>query len=198
MDSTQLNQILPACDDSDVWAPLLTEEFEKYGFTLDQQASFIAQTGHESMSFNALQENLNYSAERLMVIFPKYFRGIDNSSYHRNPSKIANRVYANRMGNGDEASGDGYKFRGRGILQVTGKNNYRACSNFLFQDDFLIVDPDALLVKRNAVGSAMWFWNVNGLLNVSDFTKMTRIINGGTHGLQERIAIYNRAVSVLL
>ena len=159
---------------------------------------FIAQTAHESSDYNTLAENLNYSGDRLKIVFPKYFANKDVAKYNRNPAAIANLVYANRMGNGDEASGDGYKYRGRGVLQVTGKANYAHCSEYLFgHEDVLIDEPDLLLMKEHAIGSAEWFWRKNNLMNYSDVAKVTKLINGGLIGLEHRSSLYFRASKLL-
>ena len=173
------------------------EDFSKV--VLYRQASFLAQTAHESASFTAVKENLNYSAKALRAVFGKYFPndGIAEE-YARQPEKIANRVYANRMGNGDEASGDGWKFRGRGLIQLTGKNNYESCGNDLMIN--LIDGPEWLEGPQGAVSSALWYWNKNNLnsyADVEDIRGMTKRINGGYHGLDDRIAKYNKAKEIL-
>lgn len=196
----KLKKVLPQCKEPEEWVELLQKELvSEHGFTTKQHvAAFLAQTAHESSSYNTLSENLNYSGERLNIIFPKYFKNRDVSKFHRNPEAIANVVYANRMGNGDESSGEGYKFRGRGILQVTGKVNYMKCSEFLFgTDNTLVEDPDLLLLKEHALGSALWFWTANKLTSVSDFVLLTKKINGGTIGLEHRTELYNKALKEL-
>lgn len=195
----QFKAIFKTCKQSTTWYDLLNSELPKHGIvTKEKIAAFLAQTGHESSEFNTLTENLNYSGDRLKVIFPKYFKDKDVSKFHRNPEAIANVVYANRMGNGDQVSGDGYKFRGRGVLQVTGKSNYMKCSEFLFgSDDVLVNDPDMLMLPEHALGSALWFWKANNLLAVNDFILLTKKINGGTIGLSHRQEIYQKALSVL-
>jgi putative chitinase len=198
MSPEQLKKILPNCKNPVAWAEALSKQLPAAAIVSPAQISrFVAQTAHESMEYNTLEESLNYSGDRLMVIFPKYFRGLDVSPYHRKPERIANVVYASRMGNGNIDSGDGYKFRGRGILQLTGRNNYTACSEAMFGDDRLLDDPDMLLKEEHALGSAIWFWNVNGLNDITDFTKLTKRINGGTIGLDHRTALYNKAIAVL-
>jgi putative chitinase len=195
----QFVAILPQCNEPEEWCEIIASELPEWGFeTREQVAGFIAQTAHESSSYNILAENLNYSGDRLAVVFPKYFKNVDVKPYHRNPQAIANRVYANRMGNGNADSGDGYRFRGRGVLQVTGKANYMHCSQELFgQEEVLLDDPDLLLHKPNALGSALWFWKANNLLSVTDFILLTKKINGGTIGLEHRQSIYNKALSIL-
>jgi putative chitinase len=156
--------------------------------------------GHESADFTRLTENLNYSAAGLVKTWPKRFTEETAQGYHRKPEKIANKVYADRMGNGNEASGDGWKYRGRGIIQITGKNNYVAFSNAKFDDLRLLEDPDYLLTPEGAVESACWFWttnNLNEIAGAQNITLITKRINGGTHGLSSRIARYERAIDIL-
>lgn len=195
----QLKECMPGCKDPGTWAPLLDTHLFEFGIIDPQDvAAFISQTGHESANYNILEENLNYSADGLKKTFNKYFRDVPVENYARNPKKIASRVYANRMGNGDEESGDGWRFRGRGIIQVTGYNNYSACSEYLYNDKMVLLDdPDILTEKRDALLSALWFWDVNGLKHITDFEKLTRRINGGTHGIDDRRIRYNRALKVL-
>jgi putative chitinase len=155
-------------------------------------AHFLAQCGHESGGFRATQENLNYSAKGLNGIFKKYFpTEASAAAYARNPQKIANKVYANRMSNGDEASGDGYKFRGRGYIQLTGRANYTLFGKAIGED--VTANPDVVSGKY-ALLSAAWFWSNNGLNKLADggstdavVTTITRRVNGGTIGLADRI-----------
>jgi putative chitinase len=191
----QFQAMVPACRDPISWQPLISDALE--GWSEEQTAAFIAQCAHESSHFNILSENLNYSAKALLTTFKKYFNEETAVDYERQPARIANRVYANRMGNAGEFSGDGYKYRGRGILQVTGKNNYQACSQHLFQDDRLLQTPDLLTEKKYALESALWYWDANNLLEVDDFVLLTKKINGGTHGLAERTTLYNRALTIV-
>jgi putative chitinase len=156
-------------------------------------AHFFAQTSHETGGFKAFSENLNYSAQGLQGIFGKYFPGTLEESYARQPEKIANRVYASRMGNGDEASGDGWKFRGRGALQLTGKSNYEAFAKYLGNNEVL-ENPD-LVATKYSFESAMFFFERNKLWAICDkgindaaILELTKRINGGTHGLEDRKA----------
>ena len=172
--------------------------FETFGIdTPEQQASFLGQCGHESAGFTALVENLNYKAESLCKVWPKRFPSLEMAQpYHRNPEAIANHVYANRMGNGDEDSGDGWNFRGRGLIQLTGRDNYRACGEALGAD--LESDPDLVSQPMYAALSAGWFWHKNHLNNIAqDITAVTKKINGGTHGLEDRVARTQRALDAL-
>ena len=159
-----------------------------------RRAMFLAQCCHESGHFRAVSENLNYKADSLSRVFPKYFRDVDPNHYAKQPEKIANRVYSNRMGNGDEESGDGYRFRGRGLIQLTGKSNYTACSEDLEVD--LLENPDYLTTPEGAARSAAWFWNANDLnkyADADDIVGCTKRVNGGTIGLEERTELYNEA-----
>lgn len=150
------------------------------------------------MDYNVLEENLNYSQDGLLRIFGKYFRNVNPASYARNPRKIASRVYANRMGNGSESTEDGWRYRGRGVLQVTGRNNYAKCSEYIYSDKMMLLDnPDLLTEKGPAMMSAIWYWDVNNLKDLTNFTELTRRINGGTHGLEDRVARYQRAYKIL-
>jgi putative chitinase len=162
-----------------------------YKLTPVRAAHFFAQTAHETGGFKAFSENLNYSAQGLQGIFGKYFPGTLEESYARQPEKIANRVYASRMGNGDEASGDGWKYRGRGALQLTGKANYEAFAKYLGNDEVL-TNPDTVATKY-AFESAMFFFERNKLWAICDkgindaaILELTKRINGGTHGLDDR------------
>jgi len=154
-------------------------------------AHFLAQCGHESAGFKFVLENLNYSAEGLRKIFPKYFTPELAQEYARKPEKIANRVYANRMENGPEESGDGWKFRGRGYIQLTGKINYSKFDTFVPED--ILANPDLVATKYPLL-SAAWFWHTNNLNSLADrgpgddiVTLITRRVNGGTHGLADRL-----------
>lgn len=164
-------------------------------------AHFLAQCGHESGGFKAVSENLNYSADGLKKIFPKYFPGTLNESYARNPEKIANKVYSARMGNGDEASGDGFKFRGRGYIQLTGKSNYSAFDKMVSED--ILANPD-LVATKYPLASAAFFFNSNSLWSICDkgaddatVTAVTKRVNGGTIGLPDRIKHFKEYYSLL-
>ena len=150
---------------------------------------FLAQIIHESGHLKYKSENLNYSSKALCSVFSKYFKSIDIAEqYARKPEKIANKVYANRMGNGDESSGDGWKYRGRGLIQLTGYNNYKKCSEYLEID--LINNPDLICNDPEvSIKAACWFWNSNSLNNFADkddIITITKRINGGTNGLEDR------------
>ena len=169
----------------------MKKAMEFYKLTPVRAAHFFAQTAHETGGFKAFSENLNYSAQGLQGIFGKYFPGNLEESYARNPEKIANRVYASRMGNGNEASGDGWKFRGRGALQLTGKDNYAAFAKYL-QKPEIMKTPD-LVATEYSFESAMFFFDNNKLWSICDqgvndaaILALTKRINGGTHGLADR------------
>lgn len=154
-----------------------------------EQAHFYAQCAHESAGFTRLHENLNYSSVGLLSTFPTHFNAVDAGHYARQPERIANRVYASRMGNGDEASGDGWRFRGRGFIQLTGKHNYGETSNRMFSDARLLTQPELLEDPLHAAMSAGDFWLEHhcGLPALhDDIEHVTRYINGGTTGLDDR------------
>ena len=183
-----------------VWVDALNETFQRFNILSPiQQASFIGQCGHECGNFKTLEENLNYKAETLMKLWKTRFPTIEIANeYARNPKKIANKVYANRMGNRDESSGDGYRFRGRGCIQLTGHANYfhagQACG-----EDF-VMNPDLVATPRYAAMTAGWFWDthkLNQYADRTDFLMMTKKINGGTIGLDDRIRHINHALDIL-
>lgn len=160
--------------------------------TKQRKAMFFAQLDHES-GLKPISENLNYSAEGLLRVFGKYFTPITAKQYARQPQKIANRVYANRMGNGSELSGEGWKYRGRGFIQLTGKNNYQELSKWSNVD--YVNEPDKLLNEADAMISALWFWttnNLNSFADKGDVLGATKRINGGTNGLADRQKKYNQ------
>ena len=168
--------------------------------TIERVAMFVAQCGHESAGFRVLSENLNYSAKALNTIFPKYFRraGRDANNYHRQPEKIANVIYANRMDNGDSDSGDGWRFRGGGILQLTGRYNYTQFGKAVEMSPEQAVDY--VRTKKGALDSACWFWdtnNINKWCDAMDVVGATKRINGGTIGLDDRKKHYLHAIDVL-
>ena len=164
-------------------------------------AHFLAQCGHESGGFKVVSENLNYGAAGLQSIFKKYFTPESAKEYQRKPEKIANIVYANRMGNGPQASGEGYKFRGRGYIQLTGKDNYSAFDKTV--EDDILASPDLVATKYPLL-SAAWFFHKNGLHKIADegatdavVTKVTKRVNGGTIGLPDRIKHFNEYNNLL-
>ena len=195
-----IKAIYPQYKHPDDLAEVLTEQFEKYEInTVNRAAGFLAQCGHESNGFTVLKENLNYSADGLNKIFHKYFPTVESATpYARNPQKIANKVYGGRMGNGPESSGEGFKFCGRGAIQLTGKDNYsKFAASVGMTIDEAVADLETL---DGAIESACWFWKTNGLnavCDANDIVKMTKKINGGTIGLEDRTAHYNKAKQLL-
>lgn len=172
----------------------------KYGVTTKERiAGFLSQCGHESNGFTVLVENLNYSKDGLLKTFSKYFTEATAAQYARQPEKIASHVYANRLGNGDEASKEGYTYRGRGAIQLTGKTNYQAFATAIGKS--LDETVSYLSTMNGAIESALWFWKKNGLNELADkkdIVAMTKRVNGGLNGFVERQAIYNKAVQVIV
>jgi putative chitinase len=207
LSASQLAKIMPACSQPDVWVQALNSAMARFDIVDNQRmAAFLAQMAHESSQLTRLKENLNYTANRLMQVWPNRFPTLDKAQpYERNPEKLANYVYAKRLGNGDESSGDGWRYRGRGIIQLTGRGNYRAAGEGiglpLENQPELLEQPDA------AALSAAWFWKSHGLNELADnqnddndmedFITITKRINGGTVGLKERIAFWQRSKEVL-
>jgi putative chitinase len=182
------------------WVDALNETFLRFNInTKNQQAMFIGQCSHECGNFRILEENLNYRAETLMKLWPKRFPSLEFAKqYEKNPKKIANSVYANRMGNRDEASGDGYRFRGRGALQCTGHSTYFHAGKALGID--FVMQPDLVATPKYAALTAGWFWETHKLnppADALDFNKVTKIINGGLIGLDDRIKHTQQALAVL-
>lgn len=200
----QFHHLFPRNTDPQGWADSMNEVFPTYDINTPQRvAAFLAQCGHESAGWTVFQENLNYSAEGLTKIFHKYFPTLESAQpYARKPEMIANRVYSSRMGNGDEASGDGWKYRGRGPIQLTGKANYTQYAKDMFEDwESVVAQPDWVTEDKDfALMSAIWFWNKNGLnalADKEDLLTMTKRINGGTIGLDDRIKHYKEAIALL-
>ena len=180
------------------WLQPLEDTFEKYEInTPKRQAAFIGQCQHESGNFKLLEENLHYSAASLMRVWPSRFPDVDVANqYANNPEKIANKVYGGRMGNTEE--GDGWKYHGRGLIQLTGKENYGNCGSGIGVD--LLSDPNLLVTPEYAALSAGWFWNkkgLNSLADAGDIETMTKRINGGLIGLEDRKAKIAKAEQVL-
>lgn len=181
----------------DYWYNAICEILPVYEIdTPERVAAFLAQCAHESGNFRFLKENLNYKAASLRKVFPKYFPDdATAAAYANKPEKIANRVYGNRMGNGDEASGDGFRYMGRGLIQLTGKNNYTIFAASI--DTPLDQIPEYLQTFEGAVQSACWFWEQNGLnqwADKKDILTLTKKINGGTIGLEDRQKHYHHAL----
>ncbi|MFD2292810.1 glycoside hydrolase family 19 protein [Mariniflexile gromovii] len=187
----QMKTIIPRMnwDKAQSYVPYISTVLPNFGIdTPLRKAHFLSQVSHESGGLKYSEENLNYSVQGLRSVFGKYFKTNEIAEqYARKPEKIANRVYANRMGNGDEQSGDGWKYRGRGLIQLTGKDNYRSFSNDHGID--CVNNPDLILDPEVALKSACWFWkkrNINAYADADDIHMVTKRINGGTNGLQDR------------
>jgi putative chitinase len=203
-----LATVFPRCTAPRTWADALAPALDRYGVTTKARlASFLAQTGHESGQFNRLTESLNYmTPKRLMKVWPKRFPTEASAlPFVANEVKLANFVYANRLGNGGVASGDGFRFRGRGLIQITGRSNYRDAGAALGLE--LVANPDLLRQPEHAAMSAAWFWDSRGLnaladdrtddSDLEDFAEITRRINGATVGLNERLAVLNQIATLL-
>jgi len=196
----QLRQLLPRNPYIDHWHRALSQLLPDYDINTPQRiAAFIAQCAHESGGFVFLTENLNYKAESLLKVFPKYFKDMPTARmYEKKPEKIANRIYADRMGNSNEASGDGFRYRGRGLIQLTGKTNYT-----WFAASLEITPEEAaeyMQTFEGAAQSACWFWETNKInqwADNGDILTMTKRINGGTIGLEDRKKHYEHALHVM-
>lgn len=196
----QLSQMIPGNQNVHEWWEALIAVLLEYDLTSPERAAaFISQCAHESNNFTAIKENLNYRAVTLRKVFPKYFP-VDSlaAQYEHKPELIANRIYGNRMGNGNEESGDGFRYCGRGLIQLTGKHNYQ---NFADSIGMPIEDmPEYLATFEGAVKSAAWFWNTNNINNLADtgdVLAVTKKINGGVIGYDDRLSRYNHAFAML-
>ena len=195
----QLKKIIPTNKEPQAWLDVLVDILPEYDIdTPKRLAGFLAQTAHESGDFRLLEENLNYSAAQLQKTWPKRFDAATAAQFARKPEAIANKVYSNRMGNGTPESGDGWRFRGRGIKQLTGRDNYTAFGKSVNMTAEKAAEY--LTTKKGAVESAAWFWktnNLNRFADAGDIVGMTKVINGGTIGLEDRKKRYNSALAVL-
>lgn len=205
--SDTLRKIYPQSKNIERYAVALDKAMKECGIdTAERARAFLAQVGHESAQLNRVEENLKYSAQALRKVFPKYFPTQQEAvMYAYHPEQIANRVYADRIGNGNEKSGDGWKFRGRGLIQITGRDNYVAMSALMGKD--LTVWPDALLMPLDACLSAALWWKANGLNALADklatderktFEAITKRVNGGLNGIDDRWEIYQRAKAAIV
>ena len=198
----KLGKILTRNKNVHEWYEAMCVAFPQFDIITPQRvAAFIAQCAHESADFTVLTENLNYSSDGLMKLFSKYFPN-GAADFHRQPEKIANRIYSGRMGNGPESSGEGWKYRGRGPIQLTGKSNYYAFATDFFEDPETVMDDPDLVTDDvpTSLYSAIWFWNKNKLnkeADAGDIKGMTKKINGGYIGLEDRIKHYNHAIEIL-
>ena len=200
LSQAQLAQLIPGNPYVDHWHHALEQALPDYDInTPPRVAAFIAQCAHESGGFKFLKENLNYKAESLSRVWPKYFKDpAVAKQYAHNQEAIANRAYANRMGNGDEASGDGWRFCGRGLIQLTGRSNYQAFADSIETDIDDI--PEYLATFEGSCQSAAWFWETNNLnkwADIGDILTLTKKINGGVLGLADRQKHYEHALHVI-
>jgi len=197
----QLLEIFPRIEDADFWVEAMEYNLPAHDIIEGPRLwMFLAQCGHESAGFTVFQENLNYSSTGLLKTFPKYFNTKLAAQCARQPELIANIVYANRMGNGPSESGDGYRFRGRGPIQITGRRNYTAMSHDLWGDDRAVEEPEMILSPDNAIASAGWYWDIaklNQYCDREDVVTVTRRINGGTNGLADRKHLYAQIKEML-
>jgi len=198
IDKSQLRKMLPKNKRPAQLVKQLNTMLPRYSIdTPVRIAAFIAQCAHESNQFNVKEENLNYSKAALKKVFRKYFDNAELSQFARNPEKIANRVYSNRMNNGNEASGDGYRFRGRGYIQLTGRSQYEEFAKEIGKS--LDETIEYVETYEGALESACWFWkenNINNYADSLDIKGMTRRINGGYNGLSDRIEYWNKALEI--
>ncbi len=199
IDLNKFKKVFPNCKEPEVFCNLLDNLLSASGIdTKERVVMFLAQCGHESQGFTRFTEGLNYGAEGLLATFPKYFPDLKTAkAYERQREKIANKVYANRMGNGPESSGDGWKFRGRGIIMATGKETYSKLSEFIGEN--LIETPDLISTDMNiSIKCAIWFWNknkLNAFADSKDIKSVTKIINGGYNGLEDRTKHYKELMA---
>ena len=194
-----LSVLAPTNKNIDIWVEAMNTILPKYDIVTPKRlAAFLAQTAHESAGFTAVRENLNYSAQALMKTWPSRFNATTAAAYARQPEKIANKVYANRMGNGDEASGDGWRYRGRGLIQTTGKANYVKLAQHIKKT--LEETIEYCETVEGAVESACFYWmsnNLNAIADTGDMTALTRRINGGVIGLADRLDKYKKTLEAL-
>lgn len=199
IDILKFKKVFPACKDAEVFCNLLDNLLPSNGIdSKERVCMFLAQCGHESGGFTRFTEGLNYGAQGLLTTFPKYFPDLKTAlNYERQKEKIANRVYANRMGNGPESSGDGFKYSGKGILQITGKDNYTVFSKDTGID--AVNNPSIISADLSvAIKSAIWFWNKNNLnkfADAKDILGATKKIHGGLNGLEDRTKHYNELMA---
>ena len=194
-----LSALAPTNKNIDIWVQAMNTILPKYDIVTPKRlAAFLAQTVHESAGFTAVRENLNYSAQGLMKTWPARFNQTNAATYARQPEKIANKVYANRMGNGDEASGDGWRYRGRGLIQTTGKANYTKLAQYIKKS--LEETIEYCETVEGAVESACFYWasnNLNAIADTGDMAALTRRINGGVIGLADRLDKYKKTLEAL-
>ena len=199
----QFQSVFPNATDPEGWCAALEQSLPEYGIDTPKRiAAFVSQCGVETGGWRWFEENMNYSAQRMMQVWPRVFNAELAQKCHRKPQLVANYAYANRMGNGGPDTGDGWKFRGRGPIHLTGRKNYTAFATDTFDNpDEILDNPDLVAQdKEIALKSALWFWDINDLNALADtkqITKLSRRVNGGDNGLQERIALFNKLYSLL-
>ena len=199
--------IFPECRDPAEWVDAINYAMASNDMaTPDRMAAFIAQCGHETAGWSVFVENLNYSANSMMRVWPSRFNKDLAQRCHRKPELVAEHAYGGRLGNGPPGSGDGWKYRGRGCIQITGKENYMRFAGYAFNDDDIMKEfmdnPDILVQDKSlCLGSALWYWqtrNLNRFVDAQDFKELTRRINGGYHGLASREHLYQDLLQVIV
>lgn len=197
----QFQRVFPKAKNIEGWCKAFSDLFPANGLkTKERVAMFLAQCGHESAGWTRFEENLNYRAEGLRKTFPKYFKTDEIAAeYARKPQKIASRVYGGRMGNGPESSGDGWTYRGRGCIQLTGKSNYTAFSNDVFGSNKIVENPDLVASDIGiCLQSAFWYWKIRNIASLEgDVIEATRRIQGGKLGLDHRVSLFNSLMAIL-
>jgi putative chitinase len=209
VNTEQLKDILPNCQYPEDWIRPLNDAMQKTGIAenVKRVSTFLGQIAVESAQLNKVEENLSYTPQRIITVWPTRFADLEAAlPYGRNPERLGNKVYADRMGNGPIESGDGFRYRGRGLIQITGRDNYLLMAGFMNLPG-LVDMPDTLLTPRHAAMSAAMYWRDNGLNDIADtlngkniparVKSITKRVNGGHHGLEERIEFTQRAISVL-
>lgn len=199
----QFQTLFPKCVAPQEWSDTLSIVLPEHGIdTAERVAAFVSQCGVETGGWRWFEENMNYSADRMTVVWPRIFTPELAKKCHRNPELVANHAYANRMGNGNPASGDGWKFRGRGPIHLTGRNNYTQFATEMFANPDEILDNPDLVAQEKEISilSAVWFWrinNLNALADKQDIQRLSRRVNGGTNGLHERLELFEKVYAVL-
>ena len=199
----QSQQLFPDAPEAEEWCSWLEQLLPEYGIdTPERISAFLSQCAVETAGWRKFEENMNYSADRMMQVWPRIFDRELALQCHRNPEMVANHAYANRMGNGSPESGDGWKYRGRGPIHLTGRRNYTMFAEQTLDDPLLVIETPDLVAhdKEIALLSALWFWEINNLNDLADtkqITKLSRKVNGGDHGLPQRIALFNSTMDLI-
>lgn len=198
----QFQQLFPDAPDADQWCQVIEELLPRYNIdTPERVSAFLSQCAVETGGWRKFEENMNYSADRIMQVWPRIFDRELALQCHRNPEMVGNHAYANRMGNGGPETGDGWKYRGRGPIHLTGRRNYTMFAE-TFDDPSLIIEtPDVVAEDKHiSLISALWFWDINNLNDLADvrqITKLSRKVNGGDHGLPQRIALFQSTLDLI-